>query len=359
MINMSDDFAFDAQDYEIQTAEVKRQVHKKCEDLLLGCIMTIFSNRTKSDTYIEARRNQLAGNLGGYATDATSAVRLLLGNEALKKAGSNPRKPSNNIGGDKSAGSGDTSETLAFVGITGPPNDSGESCWNCGAVDHIRYDCPKLSEAQKQTYRDRRDGYKEAGNKTKGDNIKAAVFMHLGNMESDSESDDQDEKQSKSFWDDEESASDGGDEADGEADSEMEQTAYNVFSFCQIAEDNPDDWETASAPGNADDENDDLVDEVEDTIDATLTEPSEAAKLDRVLNAVAIEQNKPSTWVNAVSYKFGKIGIFTVGKLHELLPSLNQRLKIGGYSTFHRITLAGISDELSKSLEADFRRGQA
>ena len=95
------------------------------------------------------------------------------------------------------------------------------------------------------------------------------------------------------------------------------------------------------------------MDEVEDIIDDALDEPSDATKLDRVLSTVAVEQNEPATWVNAVTYKF------VVAKLHELLPTLNQRLKISNYPTFHRATLASISAETSKSLEADFRRNQA
>ena len=101
------------------------------------------------------------------------------------------------------------------------------------------------------------------------------------------------------------------------------------------------------------------MEEVEDVIDDSLVVLSEAVKLERVLSAVAVEQGKPTTLVNAVTYKFGKIGIFTIDKLHEILPTLNQRLKIGNYTTFHRTTLAGISAGTSKSLELDFRRGQA
>ena len=58
-------------------------------------------------------------------------------------------------------------------------------------ADHIRYDCPKLSEKERQTHGDRRDHYKKGrGNsESEGDKVKAAVFMHLGNELSDSESD--------------------------------------------------------------------------------------------------------------------------------------------------------------------------
>ena len=78
------------------------------------------------------------------------------------------------------------------------------------------------------------------------------------------------------------------------------------------------------------------MEEAENIVDGSLNEPLEATKLEQVLSAVAVEHNKPSTWVNAASYKFGKIGVFTVTKLHELLPTLNHRLKIGNFTTFHR-----------------------
>jgi len=124
-------------------------------------MMTVFSNPSKSDTLIEARRNELAGNLGGYATDSTSAVNILVGNELLKKKGGNPRQSSNS-GGGKSTGTGrDTSESIVFVGEAGETKPSGDACWECGAEDHLRYECPKLSDKQKQDFRDKRDYYKK------------------------------------------------------------------------------------------------------------------------------------------------------------------------------------------------------
>ena len=180
--------------------------------------------------------------------------------------------------------------------------------------------------------------------------MKAAVFMHLGNEKSDSESDDQD---SKRFWE-----SDDSDGVDSNDDSEVDKDDYNAFSFCQIiCEDGRDEWEIDSLPGSVNGE--DFMKEVEDIVDDSLNETSETAKLEQVLSVVIVEQNKPSTWVNAVTYKFGTIDIFTVTELRELFPYLNQRIKIDNFPTFHRTTLAGISAETSKSLEADFRRGQA
>ena len=177
--------------------------------------------------------------------------------------------------------------------------------------------------------------------------MKAAVLLHMGNENSDSDSDEEGQ-----LWDSDES-----DSVESDGGNEVDSGAYN-FSFCQIiGEEGPDNCENDSPAGSVNGE--DLVEEVEDIVDDSLNESSETAKLEQVLSAVAVEQNKPSTWVAAVMYKFGKIGVFTVAKLHELLPSLNQRLKIGSCSTFHRTTLAGISAETSKSLEADFRRGQA
>ena len=100
-------------------------------------------------------------------------------------------------------------------------------------------------------------------------------------MKSDSESDDQDNEQSVSFWEDDDSVSD-----DDDGDNEVEKNAYNAFSFCQIvAEDGQDDWENDSPSSSVDGEHND--DEVKDISDDTLDEPFEAAKLERVLSEVA------------------------------------------------------------------------
>ena len=202
-INSSDEFNFDAKDYESQAVAVKHKVQQVCEDIMIGCMMTVFSNESKSDTLIEARRNELAGNLGGYATDSTSAVNILVGNELLKKKGGNPRQSSNS-GGGKSTGTGkDTSESLVFVGVAGGARSSGDVCWECGAKDHLRYECPKLSDKQKQVHRDKRDYYKNNRGGNKGDAVDAAVLMHLGNESSSDESENK-------FWSEDE-GSDGDD----------------------------------------------------------------------------------------------------------------------------------------------------
>ena len=98
----------------------------------------------------------------------------------------------------------------------------------------------KLSEKERQTHRDRRDHYKRgrSNNGNKGDNVKSALFMHLGNEKSDSESNDQGNKQ---VWESDDSDS---------IDSDDDKDAYNVFSFCQIVgEDRPDEWESGSVDG--------------------------------------------------------------------------------------------------------------
>ena len=122
---------------------------------MIGCIMTVLLNRSKSDTNLEAQRNQLAGNLGGYATDPTSAVNILVGNELLKRKESNHRNSNTNGGGNKSASNGDSSETLVLVGVAARTEASGDSCWTCGATDHFRYECPGLSEQAKKDIMER------------------------------------------------------------------------------------------------------------------------------------------------------------------------------------------------------------
>ena len=99
-VSVSDKFNFDIKDYDSQSTAVKHLVHQKCEDLMIGCTMTVRSNRSKSDTHLEARKNQLAGNPGGYATDAASAVNILVGNEMLKRNGSEPQRSATNDSDD-------------------------------------------------------------------------------------------------------------------------------------------------------------------------------------------------------------------------------------------------------------------
>jgi len=119
--------------------------------------------------------------------------------------------------------------------------------------------------------------------------VKAAVFMHLGNQLSDSDSENE-------LWDD--------DSVESGDDNEVGKNAYSVFSFWQFTgEEEPSNWDNDGPPDGVDEE--DSVEEVEDVIDDSLIVPSEAVKLERVLSAVAVEQGKPSTWVNAVTYKFG------------------------------------------------------
>ena len=57
-VSVSDKFNFNIKDYDSQSNGVKHLVHQKCEDLMIGCTMTV--TRAKSDTYLEAKMNQLA-----------------------------------------------------------------------------------------------------------------------------------------------------------------------------------------------------------------------------------------------------------------------------------------------------------
>ena len=77
-------------------------------------------------------------------------------------------------------------------------------------------------------------------------------------------------------------------------DNEVGKNAYSVFSFWQFTgEEEPSNWDNDGPPDGVDEE--DSVEEVEDVIDDSLIVPSEAVKLERVLSALAIEQDNPST----------------------------------------------------------------
>ena len=89
-------------------------------------------------------------------------------------------------------------------------------------------------------------------------------------------------------------------------------------------------------------------DAVVDPIRVERERDRDRAKLENVLSAVAHGQrkNKPNEWVNAVLYQLSS------------LIGLNQRLRSVDMPAFHRVTLAGISSEVSNSLETDFCQGQ-
>ena len=102
-------------------------------------------------------------------------------------------------------------------------------------------------------------------------------------------------------------------------------------------------------------------DAVVDPIRVERERDRDRAKIEDVLSAVAhkLRKNNPKEWVNAVLSKLSLIGVTDTTILQQLLPTLNQRLRSVNMSAFHRVTLAGISSEVSKSLVTDFRQGQA
>lgn len=140
-VSVLDKFNFSIKDYDSQSNAVKHLVHQKCEDLMIGCTMTVLSIQAKSDTYLEAEKNQLAGNLGGYATDAASAVNILVGNELLKKKVLNsPKSAINYSDVDESDYSDDDDNDYAssdFSDSDHPGGDSNEDTddeESCGTV---------------------------------------------------------------------------------------------------------------------------------------------------------------------------------------------------------------------------------
>ena len=120
--------------------------------------------------------------------------------------------------------------------------------------------------------------------------------------------------------------------------------------FYQVTDDNE---HSENDDNDDDDDNGVIIDSVEQESE------SARAKLERVLSAVASGQHKNSlsSWVNAVLYKLSLVAAKNATDRHQRLPTLNQRLGNENLSAFHRTTLAGISSEVSKSLEEDFRHG--
>lgn len=116
-----------------------------------------------------------------------------------------------------------------------------------------------------------------------------------------------------------------------------DETIANRFVFCQIIDD-----------GNANNNKPSI---------AEIPGEPDRLELVRVLtNIVARAQRKPNPdgWVNTVTYKLDLVGtITTTTLLHVNLPLLNSRLKHAGQSSFHNITIGGLSGKVGSTISGD------
>ena len=362
-----DEFSFELEDLNSQSEKVIQLLHAKCEEAALACHLTIKSNPTRSAMNIKVHENALTNNPNAFAMDRATAVDQLIGYEELKRKASNaPRAATNNSGGNKHArqSGGDTTEAIVLVEVS--DTNDGVTCWHCNEPGHYRNECPKLSVEERAILAKRRGGNQNGG--AVKDNITTAVLSQLSKYSSDDTVEDESEDES---------------EVESEVESNNDKTPLNTelfeedetfveeddvvvgehtYSFTQYGSseysDDINDHDTVDSDDNHDEEN--VV--VENAVGINSRARARARDiLQQVLTAVAEGQHKsnPHSWVNAVMYKLSLIGVIDIHILQQRLPTLNQRLRSKNQTAFHRTTLAGISSEVTKSLMADFRQGQA
>lgn len=324
VINKCDDIAYEHSDLAVQSSEDKKILANKCVDCIIGCNMTMKSNKEKSDMYQEVHKNLLSKNGDAFAMSGSEAVDQMIGFEEIKRPSSK--------GGDTSSAPvlfGISEENGPVTGTRTIATDSATHsrefrCYNCGEPGHSQYKCPELTQKERSNryekdYQEQSTG--EAGAMTKEklvtpaggkpakdkkDAVGKAVLFHLG-QELHNNDDASDEE-----------------EDDNTADGD------DRFMFCQLT-----DFNTES-------DRDDLI---------------------QVLTRVAQDQRKtkPDGWANAVAYKLSLVGVTSIAKLVDSLPHLNATLSRMGLSTMHSTTLLGLSAETARFPTAaeDFRTGHA
>ena len=84
-------------------------------------------------------------------------------------------------------------------------------------------------------------------------------------------------------------------------------------------------------------------------------ESPDRQELMRVLTNVShrLRKSSPIEWVDAVIFKLEECGINSVALLHVHLPHINRRLAHAGESTFHRVTIRGIREEVARAIAGD------
>ena len=319
VIDRYDDFAFRFEDLATQNAATKQLVSDRCDECILGCNMTLRSNKERSDMNTEVHKSLLSKHGDAFAMNTAEAVDQMIGFEAIKRNGPNQTKK-------KPAG--DTSSAVVLVGISDDDKHTGSGfrCYNCGDKGHSQYKCPELSKDERQALY--HQYYNTPSDETTGTSVSKAVLFHLG----DAFSDDEEEEDDDVVYDEE------------------------AFQFCQVTDT---DYLEFISDGKAETPDEISGDHIDQEVDRT--------ELIRVLTNVARTQRKtsPIAWVDAVVFKLESVGITTTTLLHLSMPCLNAILREHGQRSFHNVTIKGISTEVEKAMTGDctivpdFRRGHA
>ena len=83
-MNTFDEYTFDHADLATQPKEVQKSVALKCDEVVMGCLITNNSNQSRSDLLKESRHALLAGQQDAYPTSRVEAMDRLVGYDILE-----------------------------------------------------------------------------------------------------------------------------------------------------------------------------------------------------------------------------------------------------------------------------------
>ena len=321
VIDKYSDLTFKAADLKRQDVATKKIVAERCVECILGCNMTLRSNKERSDMNAEVHKSLLSKHGDAFAMNPAEAVDQMIGYEALKKT--NPIKKQ----------TGDTSSAFVLHGFSDQTPEF--RCWNCGEKGHSQYKCPELSIEQRQALYSKDFASKNTSDKAgAATKINKSVLFQTEDAVSDEEEEEEDDVIYIDDWPCHE--------------DESGEIVQNEFIGCQINDEEEISFssdETGDYPATL------------TSSDAGVNENEDQHRNEiiRVLTNVAVAQqkNNPSSWANAVAFKLGLVGVTTVTLLHVSLPNLNSRLHREGHSTLHNTTIGGLKVEVARATRGD------
>ena len=375
VVETFDEYDFDYADLTSQSTAVQDSVASKCDEVVMGCLVTNNSNQTRSDLLKESRRALLAGQQDAFPTSRVEAMDRLVGYEAIKIKEGKPKK-------------------VAVVLVNLPRQAATSTnvfkCWHCDQEGHSCYKCPSLTKAERsalyQQHQSEKAARSASGNNDNGseaandgvavDPVTSAVFAHLGGLQYE---DTDDEASEQTF-----NVSIGGEDT-VEDDPELDMEA---LCFYQVAVENVDSGDdddddgvlidNSSLANENDDDNIIVVNETGVTSTSVVVPPTETSvtpppivgveaptpnndalhayvfdvqnppPLSHVLARVGTRQHKNNLpkWTRQMTKKLSRSGIETTVDLMSRIHDLNADLQAHGFKTLHQTTLDGLRHAL-------------